>query len=102
MAKKDTTPMMKQYYEIKEQYPDAFLFYRVGDFYELFEDDAIKGAQILELTLTHRSNKTKNPIPMAGVPHLAVDTYVNTLVESTSYVVTFGTPKALLQHPGVA
>lgn len=81
MAKKDTTPMMKQYYEIKEQYPDAFLFYRVGDFYELFEDDAIKGAQILELTLTHRSNKTKNPIPMAGVPHLAVDTYVNTLVE---------------------
>lgn len=81
MAKKDTTPMMKQYYEIKEQYPDAFLFYRVGDFYELFEDDAVKGAQILELTLTHRSNKTKNPIPMAGVPHLAVDTYVNTLVE---------------------
>ena len=44
MAKKDTTPMMKQYYEIKEQYPDAFLFYRVGDFYELFEDDAVKGA----------------------------------------------------------
>ncbi|MBD5429981.1 DNA mismatch repair protein MutS [Lactobacillus sp.] len=81
MAKKDTTPMMQQYYEIKEQYPDAFLFYRVGDFYELFEDDAVKGAQILELTLTHRSNKTKNPIPMAGMPHLAVDTYVNTLVE---------------------
>lgn len=81
MAKKDTTPMMKQYYEIKEQYPDAFLFYRVGDFYELFEDDAVKGAQLLELTLTHRSNKTENPIPMAGVPHMAVDTYVNTLVE---------------------
>lgn len=81
MAKASTTPMMEQYYEIKKQYPDAFLFYRVGDFYELFEDDAIKGAQILELTLTHRSNKTKNPIPMAGVPHLAVDSYVNTLVE---------------------
>ncbi|MDF7638431.1 DNA mismatch repair protein MutS [Lactobacillus sp. ESL0791] len=73
--------MMEQYYEIKKQYPDAFLFYRVGDFYELFEDDAVKGAQILELTLTHRSNKTKNPIPMAGVPHAAVETYVNTLVE---------------------
>lgn len=73
--------MMKQYYEIKDQYPDAFLFYRVGDFYELFEDDAIKGAQLLELTLTHRSNKTENPIPMAGVPHMAVDSYVNTLVE---------------------
>ncbi|WP_155833138.1 DNA mismatch repair protein MutS [Lactobacillus hamsteri] len=73
--------MMEQYYEIKKQYPDAFLFYRVGDFYELFEEDAVKGAQILELTLTHRSNKTKNPIPMAGVPHMAVDNYVNTLVE---------------------
>lgn len=55
----ETTPMMKQYYDIKSQYPDAFLFYRVGDFYELFEDDAVKGAQILELTLTHRSNKPK-------------------------------------------
>lgn len=77
----ETTPMMKQYYDIKSQYPDAFLFYRVGDFYELFEDDAVKGAQILELTLTHRSNKTENPIPMAGVPHQAVDSYVNTLVE---------------------
>ncbi|WEV52047.1 DNA mismatch repair protein MutS [Lactobacillus sp. ESL0731] len=73
--------MMEQYYEIKKQYPDAFLFYRVGDFYELFEDDAVKGAQILELTLTHRSNKSENPIPMAGVPHVAVDSYVDTLVE---------------------
>jgi DNA mismatch repair protein MutS len=73
--------MMEQYYQIKDQYPDAFLFYRVGDFYELYEDDAIKGSQILELTLTHRSNKSENPIPMAGVPHMAVDSYVNTLVE---------------------
>lgn len=81
MVKNDVTPMMQQYYEIKKQYPDAFLFYRVGDFYELFEDDAVKGAQILELTLTHRSNKTKHPIPMAGMPHVAIDTYVNTLVE---------------------
>ncbi|WP_201346873.1 DNA mismatch repair protein MutS, partial [Lactobacillus nasalidis] len=81
MPRKATTPMMEQYYQIKEQYPDAFLFYRVGDFYELYEDDAIKGSQILELTLTHRSNKSDNPIPMAGVPHMAVDSYVNTLVE---------------------
>ena len=72
MAKASTTPMMEQYYEIKKQYPDAFLFYRVGDFYELFEDDAVKGAQLLELTLTHRSNKSENPVPMAGVPHHAV------------------------------
>lgn len=81
MPRKATTPMMEQYYQIKDQYPDAFLFYRVGDFYELYEDDAIKGSQILELTLTHRSNKSGNPIPMAGVPHMAVDSYVNTLVE---------------------
>lgn len=81
MPRKATTPMMEQYYQIKEQYPDAFLFYRVGDFYELYEDDAVKGSQILELTLTHRSNKSENPIPMAGVPHMAVDSYVNTLVE---------------------
>ena len=81
MAKANLTPMMEQYHEIKKQYPDAFLFYRVGDFYELFEDDAVKGAQILELTLTHRSNKSENPVPMAGVPHVAVDSYVDTLVE---------------------
>lgn len=81
MPRKATTPMMEQYYQIKNQYPDAFLFYRVGDFYELYEDDAVKGSQILELTLTHRSNKSENPIPMAGVPHMAVDSYVNTLVE---------------------
>ena len=81
MPRKATTPMMEQYYQIKDQYPDAFLFYRVGDFYELYEDDAINGSQILELTLTHRSNKSENPIPMAGVPHMAVDSYVNTLVE---------------------
>ena len=81
MSKKSETPMMEQYHQIKNQYPDAFLFYRVGDFYELYEEDAVKGAQILELTLTHRSNKSAEPIPMAGVPHMAVDSYVNTLVE---------------------
>lgn len=75
------TPMMQQYRKIKAQYADAFLFYRVGDFYELFEDDAIKGAQILELTLTHRNKNVENPIPMAGVPHHAVQSYIDTLVE---------------------
>lgn len=60
MAKSQTeTPMMKQYLEIKEQYPDAFLFYRLGDFYEMFNDDAVKGAQLLELTLTTRNKKSK-------------------------------------------
>ena len=55
MAKATDTPMMVQYHQIKDLYPDAFLFYRLGDFYELFEEDAIKGAKILELTLTSRN-----------------------------------------------
>lgn len=75
------TPMMQQYYEIKEKYSDAFLFYRVGDFYELFEEDAIKGSQILELTLTARNKSADHPIPMCGVPHHAAETYIQTLVE---------------------
>ncbi|WP_251547204.1 DNA mismatch repair protein MutS [Limosilactobacillus caecicola] len=80
MAKK-LTPMMEQYQKVKDQYPDAFLFYRLGDFYELFNDDAVKGAQLLELTLTSRSHSAKNPIPMCGVPHRAVDNYVDILID---------------------
>ena len=71
--KTSDTPMMQQYNAIKAQYPDAFLFYRIGDFYELFNDDAIKGAQLLELTLTARNKSADDPIPMVGVPHHAVD-----------------------------
>ena len=81
MAKNETTPMMEQYQEIKDQYPDAFLFYRLGDFYELFNDDAIKGSQIMELTLTNRSRNADHPIPMCGVPHKAVKSYVDILIE---------------------
>src|SRR3712207_5909267 len=79
MAKQ--TPMMAQYQAIKDQYPDAFLFYRLGDFYEMFNDDAIKGAQLLELTLTTRNKKADEPIPMCGVPHRAVDSYIDILIE---------------------
>jgi DNA mismatch repair protein MutS len=75
------TPMMQQYHAIKAQYPDAFVFYRLGDFYELFEDDAIKGAKILELTLTTRDKKSDNPTPMAGIPHHAAKNYIDILVE---------------------
>lgn len=75
------TPMMVQYQKIKDQYPDAFLFYRLGDFYEMFNDDAIKGAQLLELTLTTRNHKSDNPIPMCGVPHHAVQNYIDILVD---------------------
>ncbi|MFD1671757.1 DNA mismatch repair protein MutS [Agrilactobacillus yilanensis] len=75
------TPMMQQYQVIKDQYPDAFLFYRLGDFYELFFEDAIKGAQILELTLTSRNKSATDPIPMCGVPHRAAQNYVDILVD---------------------
>ncbi|NVY97103.1 DNA mismatch repair protein MutS [Lactobacillus sp. DCY120] len=79
--KTKTTPMMQQYLSIKKDYPDAFLFYRIGDFYELFYDDAIKGSQILELTLTARNKNAPEPIPMCGVPHHAADSYVAVLVD---------------------
>lgn len=82
MPKKETdTPMIQQYKAVKAQYPDAFLFYRIGDFYELFFDDAIKGSQLLELTLTARNKSVDNPIPMCGVPHHAVDNYINILID---------------------
>ncbi|WP_313891173.1 DNA mismatch repair protein MutS [Psychrobacillus sp.] len=70
------TPMMQQYLKIKAEYIDAFLFYRLGDFYELFFDDAIKAAAILEITLTSR----KDGIPMCGVPHHAAGNYIETLI----------------------
>lgn len=75
------TPMMKQYLEIKEQYPQAFLFYRLGDFYELFFDDAVKVAKILELTLTSRNKNADEQIPMCGVPHHSAQGYIDTLID---------------------
>ncbi len=81
MAKPKITPMMAQYNEIKAQYPDAFLFYRLGDFYELFNDDAVVGSQLLELTLTQRNKNSADPIPMAGVPHHAAQNYIDILVD---------------------
>lgn len=75
------TPMMEQYLAIKAQYPDAFLFYRLGDFYEMFYDDAIKASQLLELTLTSRNRNADDPIPMCGIPYHAAQGYIDTLVE---------------------
>lgn len=75
------TPMMQQYLAIKKDYQDAFLFYRIGDFYELFNDDAIKGSQLLELTLTARNKSAQDPIPMCGVPHHAAQNYIDILIE---------------------
>ena len=76
----ELTPMMRQYMEVKQQYPDCFLFYRLGDFYEMFFDDAIEGSKILELTLTGRDCGMQERAPMCGVPYHAVDTYVNKMI----------------------
>ncbi|HAT7765134.1 TPA: DNA mismatch repair protein MutS [Legionella pneumophila] len=75
------TPMMQQYLRIKTDYPDMLLFYRMGDFYELFFDDAKRASQLLDLTLTHRGQSADKPIPMAGVPYHAVENYLARLLK---------------------
>ena len=77
MAKEKISPGMQQYLDIKENYPDAFLLFRMGDFYELFYDDAVKAAQILEISLTSRNKNADNPIPMAGVPYHSAQAYID-------------------------
>lgn len=72
--------MMEQYLAMKAQYPDAFLFYRLGDFYEMFNEDAIKASQLLEVTLTSRNKNADDPIPMCGVPYHAAQGYIDTLI----------------------
>ncbi len=75
------SPMIRQYLEIKEQYPDTLIFYRVGDFYELFFNDAIVGSKELEIVLTGKDAGVEERIPMAGVPYHAVNNYLDTLTE---------------------
>ena len=70
------TPMMRQYLAIKADYPDTLLFYRMGDFYELFYEDAERAAKLLDITLTSRSKSAGLPIPMAGVPYHSIDQYL--------------------------
>ncbi|MGI5826393.1 MAG: DNA mismatch repair protein MutS, partial [Patescibacteria group bacterium] len=77
-----STPMMKQYQKIREQYQDCLLFYRSGDFYELFLEDAVVGSQVLDITLTSRPEGKDGRIPMAGVPYHAVDSYLAKLVKA--------------------
>ena len=74
------TPLMRQYLEIKERHPDAILFFRLGDFYEMFFEDAVLAARLLDLTLTTRDKGKEDPIPMCGVPHHAAGAYVARLV----------------------
>ena len=76
----DFTPMMQKYLETKEQYKDCILFYRLGDFYEMFFDDAVTASKELELTLTGKSCGQEERAPMCGIPYHAVDSYLNKLV----------------------
>src|SRR5256714_2498834 len=80
MSSSNQTPMVRQYRELKAQHPGALLFFRLGDFYELFFDDAIIGARELQITLTARHKYSKDPVPMCGVPHHSAANYIAKLV----------------------
>ncbi|MFC1790349.1 DNA mismatch repair protein MutS, partial [Patescibacteria group bacterium] len=82
MTRQFSTPMMKQYIGIKKKYPDCLLFFRLGDFYELFLEDAVVGAQILNITLTKRPRGKDGHIPMAGVPFHAAENYIHKLIKA--------------------
>ncbi|MCB1568465.1 MAG: DNA mismatch repair protein MutS, partial [Xanthomonadales bacterium] len=89
------TPLMKQFFAAKAEYPEVLLFFRMGDFYELFYDDARKAAKLLDITLTQRGQSAGQPIPMAGVPHHAYESYLARLValgESVAICEQIGDP----------
>ncbi|MCY3731051.1 MAG: DNA mismatch repair protein MutS, partial [Rhodospirillaceae bacterium] len=91
------TPVMQQYLGLKAQHPDVLLFYRMGDFYELFYEDARRGAELMDIALTSRGQSAGAPIPMAGVPAHSVDTYLARLVrlgESVAVCEQVGDPAA--------
>jgi len=78
----EDTPLIKQFFEVKAQHPEAILLYRVGDFYETYSDDAVLAARVLGLVQTKKSNGDKGPIAMAGFPHHALETYLTKLVRA--------------------
>ncbi|MEM7206869.1 MAG: DNA mismatch repair protein MutS [Pseudomonadota bacterium] len=91
------TPMMRQYLAIKSDYPETLVFYRMGDFYELFFDDARRAASLLDITLTARGKTAGQPIPMAGIPYHAADGYLARLIklgESVAICEQIGDPAA--------
>src|SRR5271154_3685631 len=78
----EQTPLMRQYNELKAKVPDSLLFFRMGDFYELFGDDAVEASKILEITLTSRDKNKENPMPMAGVPWHSSQGYIQRLLKA--------------------
>ena len=96
-AAEQHTPLMKQFFAAKAEHPDVLLFFRMGDFYELFYDDARKAARLLDITLTQRGSSAGQPIPMAGVPAHAYEGYLARLValgESVAICEQIGDPAA--------
>src|SRR5436189_3076807 len=81
MEDQDLTPMMRQYHAVKLETPDALLLFRLGDFYELFFDDAVTAARELEITLTARNKEKGAAIPMCGVPYHAAENYIARLIQ---------------------
>ena len=86
-ASAQITPLMRQYHAIKEQHPDKILFFRMGDFYEMFGDDAVKAAPILNIALTSRAHGNSERIPLAGVPYHSADRYLAKLLSKGEKVV---------------
>ena len=76
-----STPLMRQYHGIKQQFPNTLLLFRLGDFYELFFDDAVTAARELEITLTSRNKEKGQPIPMCGVPYHSAENYIARLIQ---------------------
>src|SRR5277367_3661453 len=77
-----TTPLMQQYHAVKKQHPGALLLFRLGDFYELFYDDAVVAAKLLQITLTARNKEKGQAVPMCGVPYHAAENYIARLIRA--------------------
>jgi len=78
----ELTPLMKQYFSVKEQYRDAIVFFRLGDFYEMFGEDAEKASRILQIALTTRDKSKEEPLPMCGIPYFASESYIAKLIKA--------------------
>jgi len=82
MYMSELTPLMRQYHEIKRNYPDCILFFRLGDFYEMFGQDAVTASKILQIALTTRDRGKEEPVPMCGIPHFTAENYIAKLIKS--------------------
>ena len=82
MGETEGTPLMRQYRDIKQAYRDAILFFRVGDFYEMFQEDAVEASKLLSIALTSRDKSSDTPIPLCGVPYHAATSYIAKLLRA--------------------